>query len=187
MTLGADSFPPNLNTLVPLIPDSIIQGQMTPDPTVDNTFLFIHRMSTTDAFTCIGNVLKLGCQQTFTVGFHVRELNCNLPPAMVPTTKQLLVQHKPYVDMIPWPSMRDKILESVVPIDELQLIGDFLAGDLQVWGSTPWDLMGWEIGPRFAKKWCFLIDEGMILTTNYWRSQRGEQPLALATLCIAAT
>jgi hypothetical protein len=158
---------------------------MAPNPTVDNAFLVVHRMSTTDAFTCIGNILKLACAQD--TGFNVRELSCNLPPAMVPTTKQLMVRHKPYIDMVPWPAMRDKILEPVVPIDELQLIGDFLASDLQVWGSTPWDLMGWEIGPKFAKKWWFLIDEGMLLTTNYWRSQRGEQPLALASLYITAT
>ncbi|KEF57147.1 uncharacterized protein A1O9_07337, partial [Exophiala aquamarina CBS 119918] len=79
--------------------------------------------------------------------------------------------------------MRDKILEYAMPVDGLQLIGDFLASDLQVWGSTPWELMGLEIGPKFAKKWWFMIEDGMILTTNHWRSQRGEPLLALTFLC----
>jgi len=51
--------------------------------------------------------------------------------------------------------------------------------EIKVWGASSWDPIGWEISPGFAKKWWFLIDDGILQTANFWRSQRGEEPLPL--------
>jgi hypothetical protein len=72
------------------------------------------------------------------------------------------------------------MLNSPTAINDLEFVSDMGFSDLKVWGSTPWDPAGWEVGPEFARKWWFLIDDGIIHTTNFWRSQRGEEPLSLA-------
>jgi len=130
------------------------------------------------AFLRIADVLGLVCLQD--TGFDIGALTFTLPPALVPTLQQQIVPHKPYVDMLPWASLRDRILSSPTVINELEFVQDMASSDLKVWGSTPWDPMGWEVGPEFAKKWWFLMDDGIMRTTNFWRSQQGEQVLVVA-------
>jgi hypothetical protein len=152
------------------------QRNVSTDPTTDNHFIVMHSMTTAAAFACIANVLELSCMQD--TGFNIRALTCNLPSAIAPTSKQQIVPHKPYVDMLPWSSLRDRILNSLMAINEIELVMDM--DSLKVWGSTPWDPMGWEFPPEFVRKWWFLMDEGIINATNFWRAQRGENALVLA-------
>ncbi|KAF4630336.1 hypothetical protein G7Y89_g7799 [Cudoniella acicularis] len=156
---------------------SALQGQAFLDPTMDSHFIVMHGMTASAAFTCIAHVLELNCTQE--PGFNVRALPCNLPLPIVPTVQQQIIPHKVYVDMLPWSSLRDRILSSLTAINESEIIQDMASGDLKVWGSTPWEPMGWEIGSNFATKWWFLMDDGIMQTTNFWRSQRGEEPLVL--------
>jgi hypothetical protein len=160
------------NSSIPAFP----QGQGPPHPTTENHFIVMHSMSTWAAFFCIANLLQLECMHD--TGFNICALTYTLPPAMAPTLQQQLIPHKPYVDMLPWSSLRDRILNSITTINEIEFVLDL--GDLKVWGSTPWDPTGWEVGPGFARKWWFLIDDKMLQTTNFWRSQRGEEALVLA-------
>jgi hypothetical protein len=51
--------------------------------------------------------------------------------------------------------------------------------EVKIWGSMPWDPTGWELGSEFAQKWWFLLDEGIIRTSNFWRCQRGDDMLVL--------
>lgn len=134
---------------------SIVQDQISPD----HHFIVMNNMTTLTAFTAIGHALEIPCIQD--TGFCLSTVTCNLPPTFIPTLQQQIVPHKPYVDMLPWPSMRDRILNSLQAINDQEFILDMVFGDVKVWGSTPWDAMGWEIGPEFAKKWWFLIDDDM--------------------------
>ena len=154
------------------------QDQLSLDPTTDNHFIVIHSMNTYSAFLCIADILKLACAQDS--GFNIGALACTLPPPIAPTLQQQIVPHKPYVDMLPWPSLRDRILNSPTAINDLEFLHDMESGDLKIWGSTPWDPMGWEIGPEFARKWWFLMDDGIMHTSNFWRRQRGEEAVVLA-------
>ena len=158
----------------------IFQGQACSDPTIDNHFIVMHGMTTSAAFICIANILELACMQDS--GFNIGALTCTLPSAIAPTLQQQVVPHQPYVDMLPWSSLRDRILNSLTAINESEFVQDMSSSDLKVWGSTPWDPTGWEIGPEFAKKWWFLMDDGIMRTTNFWRGQRGEEALVLAPL-----
>ena len=47
-----------------------------------------------------------------------------------------------------------------------------------VW-SPPWDVRGWEVTEGFWNKWGFLMKgcDDVLEATNYWRGQRGEEPL----------
>ncbi len=137
-------------------------------------------MTTYAAFTCIAHILELSCMQDS--GFNIGARTCTLPPAIAPTLQQQIVPHGPYIDMLPWSSLRDRILNSLMAINETEFVLDMASGDLKIWGSTPWDPTGWEVGPDFARKWWFLMDDEIIHTTNFWRGQRGEKALVLAPL-----
>ena len=155
-------------------------GPMSPDPATDNHFIVMPCMTTYAAFMCIAEVLKLACMQD--TGFNIGASPNTLPSPIAPTIQQLIVPHGPYVDMLPWSSLRDRILNSPMAINEAEFIQDMATGDLKVWGSTPWEPMAWEVGPEFARKWWFLMDDGILRTTNFWRSQRGEEALVLTPL-----
>ncbi|MCJ1460621.1 hypothetical protein MMC28_011003, partial [Mycoblastus sanguinarius] len=114
------------------------QGQVHPDPTIDNHFIVMHSMATSAAFLCIAHILELACMQD--TGFNINALACTLPPPIAPTIQQQIVSHGPYVDMLPWSSLRDRILNSPMTINESEFVLDMGSGDLKVWGSTPWDL-----------------------------------------------
>jgi hypothetical protein len=79
-------------------------------------------------------------------GFNICALASNLPPPIAPTLQQQIVPHAPYVDMLPWSSLRDRTLNSPTAINESEFVLDM--AELKVWGSTPWDPMGWEVGPE---------------------------------------
>lgn len=149
----------------------------SPDPAVDNCFIVVLGIPTIEAFMCIATTLELLCMQD--TGFNIGAVSSTLPPALVPTLQQQIVPHRPYVDMVPWSSMRDRLLNSTAAISEIEFVHDMWASDIKVWGATPCDPMSWEVGSDFAKKWWFFIDEGLIKTSNFWRSQRGEDALVL--------
>jgi hypothetical protein len=136
----------------------------------------MHGMTAGAAFICIANMLELMCSEE---GFHIGACVSTLPPPIVPTLKQQTIPHLSYIDMLPWSSLRDRMLISPTAINDWEFVNDMGTSDLRVWGSTPWDPMGWEVGPEFARKWWFLMDDGIVHTSNFWRRQRGEETLVL--------
>jgi hypothetical protein len=83
---------------------------------------------------------------------------------------------------IPGPSPRAP--ESSV--DGLDPDGDDIAArrnGLIVWGE-PWDVTGWELTPKFVRKWVWLLGgcETLIEVSNQWRALRGEDSLRLGDL-----
>ncbi len=161
------------------ISDSLVR-QEAPDPTTDNHFIIMHGMTAWGAFHCIAALLQLACQQDS--GFNIVAPTSTLPATIAPTLQQQIVPHKPYVDMLPWPGLRDRILNSFMTMNEIEFVQDMGSMDLRVWGSIPWDPLAWEIGPIFARKWWFLIDDGILNPTNFWRGQRGEEALVMAQI-----
>ncbi len=163
-----------------------VEGLDALDPGRDNRFMVMPNIPTWDAFICIASILELACLQgngqPAQDGFHIVAPICKLPAPLSPTLQQLSIPHKPYVDMIPWPAMRDRVLSSLAAMNELEFVADMSSNDIKVWGSTPWDPFGWEVGPQFAKKWWFLMDDGILQSSNFWRAQRGEEPLVLGSL-----
>ncbi|KAL2070527.1 hypothetical protein VTL71DRAFT_13553 [Oculimacula yallundae] len=152
-------------------------GSLSLDPIRDNGFMILQQLDVWDALLNIASKLELACQQDS--GFNVLAPVTSLPASLVPTLQQRFVPHKPYVDMLPWPSMRDRILNSPSSINEAEFICDMTSSEMKVWGSLAWDPIGWEISAEFAKKWWFLIDDGILQNANFWRSQRGEEALPL--------
>ncbi|KAF5678697.1 hypothetical protein FHETE_1138 [Fusarium heterosporum] len=156
-------------------PDLLYAQYLPQGPTIDSHFLVVTDMTACSALAVIAQRLSLDCQAN--PGFHIKALTNELPPSIAPTQLQKSVAHMSYVDMLPWASLRDRLLKSLSVINQEELMRDIRFGSLKVWGVVPWDPMGWEIGEEFAKRWWFLIDSGIIQTSNFWRAQRREPPL----------
>lgn len=108
------------------------------------------------------------------------------PKNLLPTDLQRRVAHHPWIDLFPWPRLRDNILMGVVAglIDEDELCCDIIEVRnenpcLIVWGE-PGDVQSWEVSESFLRKWGFLIHgcPEILEVTNNWRGKRGAQSIA---------
>lgn len=114
-----------------------------------------------------------------------------IPPTLWPTKLQQTMPHEDWVDIVPHPQWRDNVLLALGTFDEDELWSDTMGGLFEgfpqseierrgviVW-SPPWDVRGWEVTEGFWKKWGFLMKscDDILEATNYWRRQRGEEPL----------
>jgi hypothetical protein len=111
----------------------------------------------------------------------------NLPPSFYPTQTQLLVPHHPLLDIIPWPSLRTKlILMYAMPAhlrppnaraaDSLLQISNDIddpAEGFVVNGPDGMDADDWEIGGPFLRNWWWAVDGVFIAKTNKSRVRRG--------------
>jgi hypothetical protein len=109
-----------------------------------------------------------------------------LPESLRPTALQKSVIHHPWIDLFPFPRMRDNALRAIeAGFDDDLLCFDVMEiyhadGEdrptLMVWGES-WDGMGWEVSAPFLKKWGWLLEgcPEMLQSTNKWRETRGEK------------
>ncbi|KAH8878758.1 hypothetical protein GQ53DRAFT_756473 [Thozetella sp. PMI_491] len=128
-----------------------------------------------------------------------------LPTALEPTPLQTRVEHATWIDLIPFPRMRDNLIAWEAHYDHAQFISDMLGtlldlsnffrlpdaaalqtgGDdrsrLVIWGS-PHRVDDWEVTPGFLRRWWWALEGcgDLIAASNRWRAQRGERPLAVA-------
>ncbi|KAI6765448.1 hypothetical protein HG530_006518 [Fusarium avenaceum] len=111
-------------------------------PMADTHFLVLADMTATAALVAIAHCLNLDCQDK--PGFHIRAIANSLPPPIAPTQLQKSVAHPSYLDMLPWASLRDRLIKSLPTINQAELTHDLQIGSLRVWGTVPWEPMGWE-------------------------------------------
>lgn len=111
----------------------------------------------------------------------------------MPTPLQKRIQHHPIVDMLPWPSFRDRFLyvmslpEALRPriaqkdmpsvTLELMFAVKDAGGGLRVWGSNPFSQESWEIGQTFYSRFWWAIDGDIVRISNRLRAERGESAL----------
>lgn len=118
----------------------------------------------------------------------------SLPKSLSPTSLQRTTPHHPWIDILPFPEMRDNLLRLeagscaaaeqhrydpdslchwMVGLDGSQKESGFI-----LWGE-PWDLAAWEVTVEFLDRWgwtlkgCFELFQ----STNHWRRKRGLMPL----------
>ena len=94
----------------------------------------------------------------------------SLPENLRPTRTQYLLPHHPILDILPWPSVRDKLIMFFAQPAELrpaslgreQLVEDLedeAEGVVVRGGQTePWEVDSWEIGKALEKRWWFVLD-----------------------------
>ncbi|KAL2837242.1 hypothetical protein BJY01DRAFT_46810 [Aspergillus pseudoustus] len=119
----------------------------------------------------------------------------SLPAALRPTRIQLTVPHHPWLDLIPFPTLRDNLILLGEDLDDTQLCHDMsgkavplvpekraglAAGEtgVIVW-RDPWDPSGWEVTESFSRRWGWTLREcwDVFEVANRWRRVRGEPAL----------
>ncbi|KAH7348733.1 hypothetical protein BKA65DRAFT_501274 [Rhexocercosporidium sp. MPI-PUGE-AT-0058] len=109
-----------------------------------------------------------------------------LPTALYPTYVQSSIAHSSWINMFPFPAIRDNLIKAEKDFDHEDLCSDlfgemFFSRTLEpiskevrvaedefeddvtanrkgliVWGE-PWDMNSWEVTPGFVKKWAWLL------------------------------
>lgn len=110
------------------------------------------------------------------------------PRFLQPTSTQVSVVHHPWLDLFPFPVMRDRALRAIESglLDEDEFCSDLVEADggsaseisLIVWGDSS-DPAGWEASEPFLEKYGWLVwgCTELFEATNRWRGERGERRL----------
>ena len=111
----------------------------------------------------------------------------HLPLNLRPTVAQRTLPHHPVLDILPWPTARNKLIHvfSVTPdlrppgtrcptalMDFVYDIEDSAEG-VRIWGDDPYDWQNWEVGEKVFGKWWWAFDGDIIKNSNEWRINRG--------------
>ncbi|UPL01226.1 hypothetical protein LCI18_012160 [Fusarium solani-melongenae] len=162
-------------------PSSTVDTQLdTLQPGLDTQFLLLSSLTTVAALSSNATLLHIPCEVPSISIFNPS--HTSLPPTLMPTELQKTIPHPPFVDVIPFPGVRDRLLRSLAVIDLEKLTIDLTGGAFKVWGSVPWDGASWEVSGEFAKKWWFLIDGELLRATNFWRRQRLEPSISASDI-----
>ncbi|CZT10561.1 uncharacterized protein RAG0_14995 [Rhynchosporium agropyri] len=143
-----------------------------------NHLLIIQTVGTLSALLVNASILQINCHNIRGLQIHI-PINLYTPAALKHTSLQMSTPHLPYIDLIPFPSIRDRLLRSQDVIDGAEVWGNIM-DDVQVWGSSPWDDRGWDMGESSVKKWWWLMDDEALGSTNFWRGVRDEKALSMA-------
>lgn len=115
------------------------------------------------------------------------------PTQLMPTTLQRAVRHHSWLDLFPFPSLRNRILKGIESGDlDEDTVCDALCCELlnleaeeeapvMIWGDS-WEMASWEFSVSFVWKWASLLREcpEILEATNHWRGLRGDEPISLA-------
>ncbi|PSN59618.1 hypothetical protein BS50DRAFT_579848 [Corynespora cassiicola Philippines] len=119
---------------------------------------------------------------------YMGKFNENVPDSLRPTHLQRTIEHHPWLDLFPFPALRDNMLKAYNNFDEDGLSGVMVGvcnspktrQGLIIWREA-WDPYGWEATQEFCDKHGWLLEgcPELIQASNFWRAQRGEEPLRL--------
>ncbi|KAL4821224.1 hypothetical protein BDW67DRAFT_179926 [Aspergillus spinulosporus] len=130
------------------------------------------------------------------------DIDLSLPIHLHPTRTQLLLPHHPILDILPWPSTRDKLIQifnlpaPVRPQSAQDPLGLFrLVYDIEdeggegvrVTGADVFDPGSWEIGQVVFQRWWWAFEAHLVQRWDCIRRARGESALAMRTGPGAAT
>lgn len=111
------------------------------------------------------------------------------PTTLQPTALQRTIVHHPWIDLLPFATLRDNMLKLLAfgLLDDDEFCFDILElsdNDIStrpaliVWGEA-FNWSSWEVNDAFLRKWGYLLRgcPQIIASTNYWRTTRGEKPV----------
>jgi hypothetical protein len=91
-----------------------------------------------------------------------------IPTHLQPTLAQILFPHYPYLDLLPFPIMRERAITFASMFNPMELKLDIFRNGLACYphsrngdsfsSKQPWDIGSWEVKPWFLKKWRLLMD-----------------------------
>ncbi|OGM49974.1 hypothetical protein ABOM_001427 [Aspergillus bombycis] len=118
-----------------------------------------------------------------------------LPDHLRPTGTQILISHHPILDLLPWPTSRDKLIQvfnlpvnlrpksAQGPMGLVRLVYDMEddGGEgIRVHRSNPFEAAGWEIGQLMFERWWAAFETDTVERSNRGRKERGEKCLELS-------
>jgi hypothetical protein len=137
-----------------------------------------------------GNGIVLPRHQNLCEGLtlvRAKDKKC-IPPTLYPTTNQMSIAHSSWLNMFPFPRVRDNLIRHQKEFDHRDLCND-LFGELffrnlqesqyqaavaDVWDSwednvtarrrgfivwgEPWDIDSWEVTPGYLRKWSWTLE-----------------------------
>ncbi|KAL4734909.1 hypothetical protein BDV11DRAFT_212405 [Aspergillus similis] len=130
------------------------------------------------------------------------DVDLSLPIHLHPTRTQLLLPHHPVLDILPWPSTRDKLIQTFNlpapvrpqsaqdPLGLLRLVYDMEdeGGEgVRVTGANVFDPDSWEIGQVVFQRWWWAFEAHLVQRWDHVRKARGESALAMRAGAGAAT
>ncbi|EHK20386.1 uncharacterized protein TRIVIDRAFT_48367 [Trichoderma virens Gv29-8] len=195
---NSESLDGNLTDILPPTWDSSSPSSSSDGSFADSYLLPVHELTLLRAVMRIAE--RIGCRQSlwnleavspFSQGTATPSEQ--LPFAWKPTASQLLVPHHPLLDFLPWPGVRDRVINIFSMPDEMRPpnatgplalvnfaydIEDNSEG-VRIYGGDPYDPNSWEVGQVLFERWWFIFDRDVIENSNRWRRLRGAPPLAL--------
>lgn len=115
----------------------------------------------------------------------------HLPPNLRPTPLQRAEIHHPILDLLPWPTVRDKLIRVFsIPMEmrpgvaaKPTALVDFVydiedsAEGVRIWGDDPYSDRNWEVGEKVFKGWWWAFDTDVVERSNIMRELRGARLL----------
>ena len=115
----------------------------------------------------------------------------HLPRNLRPTRTQLSQPHHPVLDLLPWPTVRDKLIivfsqpadirpqTAASPTALVELVYDIedSAEGVRIWGEDPYSDQSWEVGEKLFKNWWWALDRAVVRRSNEMRRSRGARLL----------
>ncbi|KAI9933955.1 hypothetical protein MW887_005027 [Aspergillus wentii] len=184
--------PPNVHKLMTQFEKSAMTRYMEGSPKTD-LLLNLSRLNALRAAyqnaVAVGMAIEWMCEDNTVSIFSLARPHLSedsIPQSLRPTPLQRAVPHHPWLDIFPFPQMRDNLIRAGDSLDDDELCHDLTAfwdtrssrATMLVWG-TPWDPKNWEVTEDFARKWrVFLYGcPEILVSTNNWRVRRGEKPI----------
>lgn len=108
-------------------------------------------------------------------------LSPNLPLQLKPTELQLHTPHMAYIDMIPSPTLRDRLI-TIGPANSNTFMSQVCTiacdvedtGQMTVWGEDWFNEFSWEFSADVLERWGgWLLTREWGQRANFWRRQRG--------------
>lgn len=114
----------------------------------------------------------------------LQSMSSTLPEVLKPTQAQLESHHCYGIDLIPSPSLRDRLL-TIAPevahsfLMEVGIIGDEQEDITQliVWSDSALDETAWEFSQATMERWGWMLGREWVQRANFWRRQRGAPQL----------
>ncbi|KAF2802250.1 uncharacterized protein BDZ99DRAFT_527621 [Mytilinidion resinicola] len=157
---------------------------LTPDQNIEVPVLGTLRATLTIAslLSVQNSLFDISCM-------HTLAPSPQLPPNLQPTEAQRSIPHHPILDILPWPTVRTKLIYMLTSgasqlsggLAIMQLVADMddLAEGMRVSGTNELDEASWEVGEAMLKNWWWAFDARIIGHSNQLRAMRGAPRLRI--------
>jgi hypothetical protein len=154
-----------------------------------------HRLDVADVIWSLSSVSPF-CPATPTTTTTTMEF-AHLPPNLRPTPAQLSIPHHPVIDLLPWPSVRDRLIHVLnqppqfrpaggakSPMALIEFVYDIEdpSEGVRISGEDPLDGRNWEVGEKVFGGWWWCFDREVVSRTNELRRRRGAPMLGVGMM-----